>query len=90
MKVEKYVQVAETVEVDIDMDDIREALTEAFAGVTRDMRGEKLYPNQVLRAFNLIAEFLNALTDEHIGMMVPAQKAICAQFLTKAAARFQP
>lgn len=89
MKVSKWVDFGQDVEVDISADDIRAALAEAFNVVTEDRLGEGgPNRNDVLLAFNSMAAFLNALSDQQIGLLTSAQRLHVEKFLRKAAGRF--
>lgn len=91
MKVRKYVELAEEVEVNISADDIRAALAEAFEVVTRDRLGEEgPNRNDVLMALGYIATFFNALTAEQIDTMTLAQRSTVWVYLLKSAERFEP
>jgi hypothetical protein len=99
MKVKTWVDIQQQVEVDVTLDDIRAALAESFAAVTKrsdlelftkdtsSVKGPNRY--DVMSALNCVGAFLNALTDEHIGMLRPAAKTTVANFLAKAARRFE-
>jgi hypothetical protein len=90
MKVTKWVDFGQEVDVDIDATDIRCALAEAFAVVTRD-RFEEDGPsrNDVLHAINNIGAFLKALTDEQIALLNEHQRSLTAEFLQVQADRFK-
>lgn len=90
MKVTKWVDMGQEVEVEVGADDIRGALAEAFAVVTEDRLGESgPNRNDVMLAMNSMAAFLNALTDGQIGLFNIAQRTFIESFLVKAAARFK-
>ena len=90
MKVTKWVDMGQEVEVDVGVDDIRSALAEAFAAVTEDRLGENgPNKNDVLLALNSMAAFLNALTDGQIGLLTLGQRITVESFLTRVAARFK-
>lgn len=91
MKIRKWVDFGQEVDVEIGMEDIRSALGEAFSNVTADRLGEER-PNRgnVARALNSIAGFLNALTDEHVALLSSAARSTVRTFLVKAADRFNP
>jgi mitochondrial fission protein ELM1 len=88
MKVTKWVEFSQEVEIDISADDVRCALSEAFARV--NVRNVDDTPNRfdVSRALNSIGTFLNALTDEHISLLSPKGRQTVAAFLGKHAERF--
>jgi quinol monooxygenase YgiN len=89
MKVSKWVDLGQEVEIDITAEDVRHALSEAFAVVTEDRLGEE-GPNRydVMRTLNDIAAFLNGLTDEHIALLNHHQRAACADLFAKSSERF--
>jgi hypothetical protein len=88
MKVKKWVEMSEEIEVEIGADDVRCALGEAFARV--DVRDVDDKPNRydVSLALNSIGQFLNGLTDEHIGLLSEGARKTVASFLEKHAKRF--
>ncbi len=91
MKITKWVDFGQEVEVNIGADDIRAALAEAFAVVTKDRLGEGgPSRNDVLTALNYIGTFLGALTDEQIGLLNFQQRVIIQGFMLKASNRFRP
>lgn len=88
MKVTKWVEFSQEVEIEIGADDIRCAVSEAFGRVNaRDIDDS---PNRydVSQALNSIGTFLNGLTDEHISLLSPAARQTVAAFLGKHAERF--
>lgn len=90
MQISKWVDMGAEVKVDIGIDDIRGAMQEAFAKVTDDRLGES-GPNlsEVFMALNNIGAFLNAMTDEQIGLLNSKQREIIATFLLEQGKRFQ-
>jgi hypothetical protein len=89
VRVTKWVDMGQDVEVEISVEDIRAALSEAFEGITKDRLGEEGPSREdVARVLNSIAAFLNAITDKQIASLTPAQRAAVAPYLAKAAARF--
>jgi hypothetical protein len=89
MKISKWVDMGQEVEVEICAQDIRAALSEAFSVVTCDPLGEEgPNRNDVLIALNGMAAFLNALTEDQIATLLLGQRPIIQAFLLKAAARF--
>ena len=89
MKVTKWVDLSQEVEVHIGADDIRCALAEAFAVVKQDQPGVELPDRSlVMRCFGDIASFLGAITDESISQMQPAQRKVIGEYLAKHAARY--
>ncbi len=89
MKVRKWVELSEEVEVEVSVEDIRLAMGEAMEPVIRDRNGEEGPSiNQVLYAINAMAIFLNAITDSQISMLKLGQLSVISAFLRKAADRF--
>lgn len=88
MKISKYVSFEQEVEIDIDLNDVRYCLAEAFARVEQSKHGEEPTRRDVLSALNRIASFLNALTDEQIVIMTPGQTKMIGEYLATQAARF--
>ncbi len=90
MKISKWVDMGQEVEIDIDVDDIHSALAEAFSNITEDRLGEeKPTTRDVLRVFNTIAQFLKAITDEQIAGMAPVPAGVVATFLDLQAQRYK-
>lgn len=89
MKISKWVDMGQEVDIEIGMDDIRAAMQECFATVTTDRLGVSV-PNhyEISAAFNAIANFLNALTDEHIGSLSITQRDVIHNYLIRSAERF--
>lgn len=87
MKVSKWVESSQEVQIEIGADDISVALSEAFARVHRDCDD---HPNRhdVLSAFSSIARFLKAFQDEHIAQLNDAQRKTIREFLLSQGARF--
>jgi hypothetical protein len=90
VKLSKWVDMGQEVEVEIGVDDIRAALGEAFEVVTRDPLGEE-GPSRfdVIRALNMIGAFLNALTDEQIALLTDPVRRNVQTYLAKTSERFQ-
>lgn len=89
MKVSKWVDMGQEVEIEVGVDDIRGALAEAFARVTNDRLGEDgPTAQEVMFAFNSIAQFLRAITNEQISHMNVHQLATIAGFLDTQAKRY--
>lgn len=89
MKVTKWVDLGQEVEIEIGADDIRAALGEAFGRVTSDPLGEEgPSRSDVVACFNSIAGFLNAITDEQITKLNYLQRVVIGKFLRKHAERF--
>ena len=83
MKVTKWVEMSDNVTLDIGTEDIRAALDEAFADADQTVN-----VHDILCAFNSIASFINAFTDENIAKLKPKQREIIGRFLRDAAVRF--
>lgn len=90
MKVSKWVDFGQEVEVELSMEDVRAALNEAFYEVTREDRlGEPGPTNgEVMMAFNNIGGFLRALTGQQIAQMKPTQREVIGKFLAEQATRY--
>ena len=90
MRITKWVDFGgNEVDIDIDMNDVRAAMSEAFSRVATDPLGEELPTRRdVINAFNVIAKFFDALLDEQIQDLTIAQRAIINAFLLKTAERF--
>ncbi len=90
MKVFKWVESAQEVEIEITTDDIRAALAESFSEITADRLGEDgPRRSEIVQAFNLVGQFLNAVTDDQVRQMLPNQIGLIAAFLTAAGARYE-
>lgn len=87
MRVTKWVDMGADVEIEIGADDVRRALDEAFSETEQRLE-YAVNIHDVLRAFNSIGQFLNALTDEQIALLNDAQRKVIGAFLNKAASRF--
>jgi hypothetical protein len=90
MKISKWVDMGQEVDIEIDFNDIRVALAEAFEPITRERLGEE-GPScgDVGRALNSMAAFLNALTDEHIAQLTAMQRSVIGRFLADTSLRFK-
>lgn len=63
----------------------------AFGNVTVDRLGEERPTcHDVARAFNSIAMFLNAVSDQQLDLLTIGQRVTIQAFLFKAAERFAP
>ncbi len=89
MKISKWVDMGQEVEIEVGVDDVRAALAEAFDNVTQDRLGEE-GPNrsEVALTLNNIAQFLKALTDDQIAMLSPQARELTAKFLAEQSKRF--
>lgn len=90
MKIRKWVDMGQEVNVEVGVDDIRAALQEAFAVVTTDRLGEP-GPNraEILMAINNIGTFLKAITPAQISFLTFGQCDMIWKFLSDQAARFK-
>jgi hypothetical protein len=89
MTVKKWVESSQEVEIQIDADDIRCALSEAFDRANpRDCDD---HPNRgdVTDALNAIGGFMNGLTEEHLALLSPAAIATVAGYFERTAARLR-
>lgn len=91
MRISKWVDMGQEVEIEIGMDDIRAALSECFERATRD----ELYdegPNRqhIVYAMNTLGTFLRALTDRHIDCLTHEQRRVIEAFLTEQSKRYAP
>ena len=89
MKVRKWVDFGVDVDVEIGVDDIRGAISEACSNVTQDRLGEP-GPNraEVVYAVSCCCNFLKAMTDEHISLMTEQARTLVSKFLAEQAERF--
>ena len=92
MRIYKWVDMGQEVEIEIGADDIRLALAEAFAAVTTEdhkwIGGEVPNQNDVMKALNSIGAFLKALTDDQIDMLSEPALKICGSFLEEQSKRY--
>ncbi len=84
MKISKWVDLSQEVEIEIGLDDVRGTLAESFAQVTKGSPGE----TGMLLAFNQIAMFMRAVTVKQIGMLNAQQRRTIGNFLAEQAKRF--
>lgn len=85
----KWVESSQEVEIDIGADDVRCALSEAFARVNARDIDDRPNRYDVSYALNALGAFLNGLTDEHILLLPPIVRQTVALFLARHAERFQ-
>ncbi len=89
MKITKWVDFGCEVDVEVDAEDIRNAISEALACVTEHSPlVEGPSERDVCRAFNVIAAFLNAITDEQYLSLRAAQRKVIGDYMGKAGLRF--
>jgi hypothetical protein len=89
MKISKWVDMGQEVEIEIGMDDIRAAMAECFGKVTEERLFDAPGANEVIAAFSTIGKFFNALTAEHINLLTTNQKRIVANYLADQVERFK-
>ncbi len=71
MKVTKWIDFSQEVTIEIGSDDIRVALSEAFANALPIGKGREEPSRQdILIAFNAAGAFMRAMTDEDIALML--------------------
>jgi hypothetical protein len=87
MKIKKWVEFSEEVEISIDYTDVRAAITEAFSRITPDPDEQHPCRFDVINSFNNIGTFFAAITDEQILLMLPGQRKVIADFLGRQAER---
>jgi len=90
VKIKKWVDMGQEVDVEVGVDNIRAALQEAFSVVTTDRLGEP-GPNRadILMALNNIGTFLKAITPAQISLLNFGQCDVIWKFLSDQAARFK-
>ena len=88
MKITKFIDLGQEVEVEISAEDVAQSLAEDFAIANRETIGEKPLRFDLVRALNSMAVFLNALTDEQIALLEPKPRKLVREFLHRAALRF--
>lgn len=89
MKITKWVDMGQEVEIHISAEDIRIALSEAFSEATKEKLGEGDNKHEILLALNSIAGFLNALEQHQLDSLTLAQRLVIEKFLRDAADRFK-
>ena len=87
MKVSKVVDFTTECEVEVDADDIRLALCEAFSAANQKEE-QAVNIHTILRAFSDIGRFLQAFSDEQIARLNEAQRTTIGKFLEEQARRF--
>lgn len=90
MKVSKWVDMGQEVEIEVGVEDIRGALAECFARVTDDnYLGEREANRaEISMAFSTLAEFLRAVSERQIDMLTHEQRRIIKQFLVEQGERY--
>lgn len=89
MKITKWIDMGQEVEIHISAEDIRIALSEAFSEATKDKLGEDDNQHDILLAINSMACFLNAVEQHQIDAMKFGQRLTIEKFLRGAADRFK-
>lgn len=89
MKVSKWVDFGQEVEVDMNLTDVRGVIAEACARVTNPQFEEEPTRNDVVEALSRIGLFLKALTDEQIALLNQSQRSLISGFLAENAKRFE-
>jgi hypothetical protein len=89
MKVSKWVDFGQDVEVDISINDIAGAIAEAWGRVVNLYLDEQPTRNEVITAMSRSLQMFKALTDEQIANLTPEQRAVIAKNLAETAERFQ-
>jgi hypothetical protein len=88
MKVTKWVDMGADVDVEIDVNDISAALSEAFEHASDGPLDERPTQNDITRAFNNIAQFFNGFTDAHLSLLNEKQKQVIGKYLDQQVRRF--
>jgi len=89
MKISKWVDMGQEVEIEIGMEDIRYALAETFGRITRtDLPEFQANRAEISMAFSQIADFLRAVTDRQIDMLTHDARRIIEQFLVEQSKRY--
>ena len=89
VKVSKWVDMGAEMDIDISAEDVKCALAEAFADITRDRLPEDdTNAAQVIYALHCIGQFFNGITDEQIRLLNNKQLLMIGEYLAKQAQRF--
>lgn len=94
MRVSKWVDFGQEIEIEFGMEDVKIALGEAFGKVGEDRtfrdlgEGEPHSPHHILDALNSVGRFLNSFKDEEIAILNDAQRETISKFLAKASEHF--
>lgn len=89
MKVSKWVDFGQEVDVDINLQDISAAIGEAWERVTVERFEEEPTRNDVIQAMSRSLTYFKALKDEQIALLLPEQRQRCAELLSETADRFK-
>lgn len=89
MKVNAWVDLSRQVEVNIDAEQIRVALEEAFAAAKLPNAFDQVNAPTVMLAFAGIGSFLSGFSDELIGRLNDKQRSVIANFLQTQVDRFK-
>jgi hypothetical protein len=89
MRIKKWVDVGAEVTIEIDAQDVAQALAEAFAECEEPLHTDDPSKNWAIGyAFSLMNEFLKALTDAQIEKLSPLERRRIHDFLKDATKRF--
>ncbi len=91
MRISKWVDMGQAVEIEIGVDDIRASLSECFERATRDeLGGEGPNRQQIIYSIDALAKCLRAMTDRHIDCLTHEQRRVIEAFLTEQSKRYAP
>jgi hypothetical protein len=89
MKISKWVDMGQEVEIEIGTDDIRSALAEVFERATRDeLDGSGPNRQEIIYAIDTLAKCLRALTNRHIDCLTHEQRKVVETFLAEQSKRY--
>jgi hypothetical protein len=86
MKVVKWIE--QEIEVEIGLDDIREALSEVLSATNQAIE-EATDMRDILKSFNCVGQFLNAFDQHQIDRLNFGQRSMIEKYLRTAADRFK-
>jgi hypothetical protein len=89
VKISKWVDFGQEVEIDMNLTDVRCAIGEACERVTNPQFEEEPTRHDVVEALSRIGLFLKALTDEQIALLNESQRSLVSGFLAEHAKRFE-
>jgi len=89
VKVSKWVDFGQEVDVLIDINDIAGAIGEAWDRVARPHLDEEPTRSDVISAMSRSLTLFTALTDEQIALLTSEQRTAIAKILAETAERFQ-
>jgi hypothetical protein len=91
MKISKWVDMGQEVEIEIGVDDIRASLSECFERATGDeLDGDGPNRHQIIYTIDALAKFLRAMTDRHIDCLTHEQRKVIETFLAEQSKRYAP